>query len=361
MNIDSRMVTLVTQCSMDRFPQLKEQALAYANAPISVALYIPFDRSEVTLNAPEDSKALQRIRLFHQELAAEGARRVTISLLFGNASSKRAHDDLYPVNALRNVALEAAKTDLVFLSDVDFVPSPKLAILNGGLAFDTFFSVCKCGAVLVVPAFEAVGSQKDLPKTQAELARQWHDKRVRGFQVIPGRMTSSEGHSPTNFTRWFTSDTPYLIKYKWRFEPYIIALKQTLPSYDERFKGYGGNKISHLYEVAHRGAHFIVLPDVFIIARQHSDSTSKKAWKETNGVQERKLMLSKFKDDVHKRWSITHFNLFGSGSRACHTTLSSFARGLDDSIPARASCTSVCACARIAHGLHTLAHIYIQT
>ena len=36
-------------------------------------------------------------------------------------------------------------------------------------------------------------------------------------------------------------------------------------------------------------------------------------------------------------------------------------RGLDDSIPARASCTSACACARMAHGLHTLAHIYIQT
>ena len=140
-DIDSQMITLVTQCSMDRLPQLKEQALAYANAPISVAVYIPFDRSEVTLNAPEDFKELRRIRRFHQTLATEGARRVTISLLFGNAPSKRAYDDLYPVNALRNVALKVVKTDLVFLVDVDFVPSPQLTLLGGGLAYDTYLSV----------------------------------------------------------------------------------------------------------------------------------------------------------------------------------------------------------------------------
>jgi hypothetical protein len=93
----SQSVTLVTQCSVDRFPQLIEQAVAYGNAPISVAVYIPYDSSEHVL--------LQRIRRLHQGLADRGSRRVTVSLLFGNAPSNKTYDDLYPVNALRNVAL----------------------------------------------------------------------------------------------------------------------------------------------------------------------------------------------------------------------------------------------------------------
>jgi hypothetical protein len=48
------------------------------------------------------------------------------------------------------------------------------------------------------------------------------------------------------------------------YEPFIIANKNRLPRYDERFRGYGWNKIQHLYEIAARGAHFIVLPHVFI-------------------------------------------------------------------------------------------------
>ena len=35
-------VTLVTQASMDRLPRLEEQALALGNAPLSVAIYVPF-------------------------------------------------------------------------------------------------------------------------------------------------------------------------------------------------------------------------------------------------------------------------------------------------------------------------------
>ena len=33
---------------------------------------------------------------------------------------------LYPINYLRNVALNHSKTDYVFLSDVDFIPVPGL-------------------------------------------------------------------------------------------------------------------------------------------------------------------------------------------------------------------------------------------
>lgn len=41
-DIEGEEVTLVTQASMDRLPRLEEQALALGNAPLSVAIYVPF-------------------------------------------------------------------------------------------------------------------------------------------------------------------------------------------------------------------------------------------------------------------------------------------------------------------------------
>ena len=118
----SQLLTLVTQCSIDRFPQFIEQAVAYGNAPISVAVYIPYDSSPHLL--------LQRIRQLHQKLADRGSRRVTVSLLFGNAPSNKAYDNLYPVNALRNVALLVIFLFTLLLSElgVDNIAFPLCSI-----------------------------------------------------------------------------------------------------------------------------------------------------------------------------------------------------------------------------------------
>ncbi len=41
-------------------------------------------------------------------------------------------------------------------------------------------------------------------------------------------------------------------------EPICIAAKSELPRYDERFKGYGLNKVQHSYHLAALGARFMV-------------------------------------------------------------------------------------------------------
>ena len=38
------------------------------------------------------------------------------------------------------------------------------------------------------------------------------------------------------------------VQYKWPYEPYVIV-PRSVPLYDERFIGYGFNKISHIYEL----------------------------------------------------------------------------------------------------------------
>merc|ERR1712046_177473 len=57
------------------------------------------------------------------------------------------------------------------------------------------------------------------------------------------------------------------------------------PGYDERFRGYGMNKISHLYELAVSwGVDFFVVcsPEAFVVAPEHKKSQS---WRCTYGAE----------------------------------------------------------------------------
>lgn len=267
------LLTLVTHCSLDRLPRLEEQVLAYGNAPISVALLVPFFAPPST----EKEEVINRIRRFHKDLVAKGAHRVAISLLFANPPSEREYDNLYPSNALRNLALDVAKTEMVFLVDVDSVPSRDLALFSASSDYDNYRKLCMGGAVLVVASFEVQCEHNvavDMPKTQEELYRLYRQQRVEGFQTS----TFPAGHGPTNFSRWFGEKVPYIVQYENMFEPYIIAWKEGIPAYDERFRGVCFDKISHLYEVAAKmnfiDADFIVLPSVFLVARTHGRSFS---------------------------------------------------------------------------------------
>jgi hypothetical protein len=49
---------------------------------------------------------------------------------------------------------------------------------------------------------------------------------------------------------------------------------ENVPLYDERFQGYGLNKVSHLACVAQQKEEFLVLPGVFLVAPAHERSES---------------------------------------------------------------------------------------
>ena len=61
------------------------------------------------------------------------------------------------------------------------------------------------------------------------------------------------------------------MKWKDDFEPYIVVMKK-VARYDERFVGFGWNKVSHIMELHVRGYRFLVLPNLFIIHMPHSPS-----------------------------------------------------------------------------------------
>lgn len=51
------------------------------------------------------------------------------------------------------------------------------------------------------------------------------------------------GHKQSNYRRWFHSSNPYPIRYKTGYEPYILVSRRYMPWYDERFRGYGWDKV----------------------------------------------------------------------------------------------------------------------
>lgn len=154
-------VTLTTQCSLDRWPRFQQHAESWGG-PASVAVYIPApqhtaaaDASVQLLQQWADAYAadhpeqhLNVTALFANHNAREGAS-VLAKAGFdlagcsqfptGSSSTTSAavttppssstsipYEQLYPINALRNLAIDASSTPLVLPVDADFVFSAGL-------------------------------------------------------------------------------------------------------------------------------------------------------------------------------------------------------------------------------------------
>ena len=325
-------ISLVTQCSLDRLGRLLALLKAW-RGPASVALYIDeTEGSEEAMAAERNARRELELELpseiwLHLVLSlaypptaaaiatngpnnftpatgvaatADAANAEDVAKLVGHVASD--DDDqhhevlgsaaggnggtehagtpkpLYPINTLRNLALRHAPTDLVFLLDVDFVPSAGLLQeLSRDAGLLARLGDVSTRTVLVVPAFEVSPAHK-LPKEQVALLSlaSCEPPAATPFHIdhFPA------GHAPTDYATWQVASAPYQVAYADSYEPYVIASKAWLPPYDERFTGYGMNKVSHLYTVAACGAQFVVLPRHFVAAHEHAKSSS---WQATFG------------------------------------------------------------------------------
>ena len=325
-------ISLVTQCSLDRLGRLLALLKAW-RGPASVALYVDqtegseealaaerHARRELELELPSEIWMHLVLSLAYPPTAAAIATNAPTNSILATgvataANAANIEDDaklvdhvatddddqhhdvlgsaaggdggtehagapkpLYPINTLRNLALRNAPTDLVFLLDVDFVPSAGLLQeLSRDAGLLARLEDGRTRTVLVVPAFEVSPAHK-LPKEQAALLSlaSCEPPAATPFHIdhFPA------GHAPTDYATWQVASAPYPVAYADSYEPYVIASKAWLPPYDERFTGYGMNKVSHLYTVAASGAQFVVLPRHFVAAHEHAKSSS---WQATFG------------------------------------------------------------------------------
>jgi len=78
------------------------------------------------------------------------------------------------------------------------------------------------------------------------------------------------GHGPTQFYRWMDTNGAYRIEYEFGFEPYFIIRRGAdLPPFDESFVGKGMNKVAWCCEVAAAGSQYWIMPEVFVVHKNH--------------------------------------------------------------------------------------------
>lgn len=106
---------------------------------------------------------------------------------------------------------------------------------------------------VVVPALEFVGaSWPDDPRIHAILQETDNLKRKAADLIVSGQLQAfhagcfPEGHRQTNLDRWTgleAAAVPYKVKYAEGYEPYGLFFRRHAPPFDERFRGFGLDKV----------------------------------------------------------------------------------------------------------------------
>ena len=239
-------VTIVVQLSIDRLTTF-EKLCQYWPGPISVAVF----------TSDQDAEKLPS---FVQRSATLSERKnIGYHLVFQSSNT-----DIFPINLLRNIALQQALTEFVFLCDVDFIPMSDLY----SYILKTIQNYDGENKAYIIPAFESLYYKASLPKTKSELNEMFKNEKVTSFRSY----VWEQGHLATNFSHWFNTKVPYKVEWQKDFEPYIVIKKKLCPLYDKQFTGFGWNKVTHIMELDAAGFEFVVLPDGFIIHVPHEPS-----------------------------------------------------------------------------------------
>lgn len=231
----------------------------------------------------------------------------------------------YPVNKLRNIGLNALETQLFLMMDVDFLPSENLeaAIQRYFLPTSEFYSLDNDSQqqqriAMVVPAFERKNATCSSPKECQSFLTKYRQFIPRSFEEIgPCVKRGScevfhaeeflEGHLTTGTESWLKGDfsdsalksnIPRKINCftSYEYEPYVVLpwCNGSTPYYDERFFGYGKNKIEYISHLRFLNYSFHVLPEGFLVHYPHPKSKAHGIFR-----RERKYGFRKTMDDLY--------------------------------------------------------------
>ncbi|KAJ7986204.1 hypothetical protein DPEC_G00348360 [Dallia pectoralis] len=263
-------ITLVAQLSMDRL-QMLEAICKHWEGPISLALYM------------SDAEAQQFLRYAQASEVLKNRKNVGYHIVYKEGQ-------FYPVNLVRNVALRNANTPYVFLADVDFLPMYGLYDYLRKSVVQLVMTHTK--KALVVPAFETLRYRLSFPKSKAELLSMLDMGTLYTFRYH----VWTRGHAPTNYALWRTATTPYKVEWEADFEPYVVV-RRDCPEYDQRFVGFGWNKVSHIMELDAQEYDLMVLPNAFMIHMPHAPSFDISKFRSSPGY---RYCLQTLKDEFHQ-------------------------------------------------------------
>ena len=192
-------------------------------------------------------------------------------------------DAFYPINMLRNMALQPISSGYAFVIDVDNIPNAKMSkyrawVERAELAVRNAseHQVCPGLHAFVPPAVEMTAERLERmyranEKAGAPPLTLSKSKLVEGFYdgtVLPMHMYFGPAYVPTNHFEWGSSPTVDRLNYLTRFEPYYIA-RVPVPLFNESFVNRGGNYAQQVYEMHAAGYEFYRMPKAFVVDIPH--------------------------------------------------------------------------------------------
>ena len=158
---------------------------------------------------------------------------------------------LYPINALRNKALQLADAENVLVVDVDTVPNADLSHeLHIMSLYETLNRVLNNRQVIVLPTITVVSTEELDPLQTSRLVNRSLEgiDRLKSMnekgKIGPFRtVRSPRAQEDLDLQVWFNASAPFRLEgIHQEYEPVFMAKKASLPWYDERFRGLKLNR-----------------------------------------------------------------------------------------------------------------------
>ena len=199
-------------------------------------------------------------------------------------------DSDYPVNILRNLAVNKVKTSHLVYVDVDFWASQDVyEVLQKPHIRQALAENSKLA--LVLPAFQLYRQCKGyvdcrddnlpyMPKTRSDLIDMIMAKR--GLVFDP---TNKGGQGTTLYREWVNQKPESLLEIPCfksnRYEPFLVVRYcRELPPYQEKFNGYGKNKMTWVMQLRRSGYIFHQVGGIFLVHYPHLESKARISWNE---------------------------------------------------------------------------------
>lgn len=310
-------VTLIVQCSMDRIWLMSETCRRWPD-PIVLVVYLP---SKIAYDESERNSVIDSIATVMADCP-----QMTVLPHVHGTKEKSGDPSTYPVNVMRNRGLDAVKTSHILIMDVDLIPSADLSHVVKDNVMDQIIMSRQQNKndaespvnAIVVPAFER---KVDPPCEDIESCKSYMQKDSTFLPLLFSDLKECideedcivfqsdanwEGHHTTHSKTWLKKSwykdlsaeggggdamrviRPIKCFDSLRYEPYVVlpwcpsvassSPQPLTPYYDERFYGYGKNKIQHISHLRFRGVPFSVLPQAFTVHHPHPESSVKQVW-----------------------------------------------------------------------------------